>query len=127
MERGRDRGTPLHVAIVHGVDGIHYVAAADSAAVLTTELALYVERQAGMQLYAEDARAVRQMLSGGEADRAVRFYFDRVGVRWDREWLTKDVVTVARGRCGRGDIIPLFGPGSQVHESLHAAQEHTRG
>ena len=126
MERGRDRGTPLHVAIVHGVDGIHYVAAADSAALLTTELALYVERQAGMQLYAEDARSVMQMLSGGEADRAVRFYFDRVGVRWDREWLTKDVVTVARGRSGRGDIIPLFGP-SQVHESLQAAQERTRG
>lgn len=123
----RERGTPLHVAIVHGVDGIHYVVAADSAAALTSEIALYVERESGVQLYPEDARAVMRMLADGEDEKAVRFYFERVGARWDREWLTKDVVTVARGRSGRRDVIPLFGAGAPVHESLRTASEYTRG
>lgn len=102
------KGTMMHVGIVHGASGIHFVAAADTQAALMREVAGYVRRQALVQLYPQETAAVEQLLERCEEEAAVRFYFERVGARWDREWLTEDVVPIARTRGARGDVIPLF-------------------
>lgn len=57
-------------------------------------LAEYVRRQADLQLFAEDARLVAEMLSQCTTEAAVRFYFERVGERWDQEWLDEGTVPV---------------------------------
>ncbi len=108
MQANREQKGMMHVGIVHGVSGIHFVAAADSHAALVREVAGYVRRQAEVQLYASDAAAVTELLERSDDAGAVRVYFDRVGARWDREWLTSDVVPVARSWSGGGNVIPLF-------------------
>lgn len=83
------------VAVVHGEQRIHSIMAAPTAAELTERVADYVRENARVQLYASEAERVTAMLAAGATDAAVRYYFDRVGRKWDREWLHVDVVEAA--------------------------------
>lgn len=91
----------MHVGVVHGSGGIHFLAVADSRTDMMLKLSDYVRSQAVHQLYARDAAVVADLLERAEADAAVRFYFDHVGERWDRETLTLDVVAIGRTRDSR--------------------------
>lgn len=81
-----------YVAVVHGEQRIHSIMAAGTAEELTERVADYVRENARVQLYASEAERVLGLLAAGAVDPAVRFYFDRVGRKWDREWLHVDVV-----------------------------------
>lgn len=94
MREGETRRT-LHVGVVHGMGAVHFVAAADTRAELVREVAGYVRAQAEHQLYPEDAAVVAALFERADEEAAVRYYFDRVGERWDREWLTADEVALA--------------------------------
>lgn len=95
LRRTEETGTRMHVAVVHGTGGVHYVAAAQTRAALVRQVAGYVRDQADLQLYARDVAILTDMLQRQDEEGAVRFYFQRVGQRWDREWLKSEVVPVA--------------------------------
>ena len=95
MRSGHQQQTRMHVAVVHGKDGVHFVAAAETRAALVHQVAAYVRDQADLQLYARDVAILTDMLQRRDEEGAVRFYFQRVGQRWDREWLKSEVVVVA--------------------------------
>lgn len=90
----------VHVGIVRGAGGINFMAAAETRGALMRRLARYARSRADMQLYDEDARTLGRLVSAGSAEAAVRFYFERVGERWDREWLDEGTVPVAREEAG---------------------------
>lgn len=102
---GGKRVRNVHVAVVHGERRINLVAVAESRSALTARLAGYVRANAGLQLYPREARLVVDLLDRGAADGAVRFYFERVGRRWDREWLHTEVIE-AEPSAGRSISIP---------------------
>jgi hypothetical protein len=87
----------LHVAVVHGAQRIHFVAVAEGRAAVLRRIADYVRRQADTQLYPEDSRVLARLLAHEQVEPAIRFYFDRVGHRWDREWLDERAVAVTAG------------------------------
>jgi hypothetical protein len=87
----------LHVGIVHGVRRIHFVAAGESRTALLRGMAEYVATQVELQLYPEDAREINLLLDDGALEEAVRLYFERIGARWDREWLEGATVAVFTG------------------------------
>jgi hypothetical protein len=87
------------VGIVHGERCVHFVAVAETRAALHGRIAEYIRSHADTQLYAEDARIVSQLLERAEVQRAIRYYFDRVGDRWDREWLNEATVDMAAPRA----------------------------
>lgn len=89
----------LHVAIVYGVRHIHFVAVAESREALLARIAEYVRGQAETQLYAEDAWVLRRLLERENVEPAIRFYFEHVGERWDREWLDEGTVAAAAGEA----------------------------
>jgi hypothetical protein len=93
----------VHLGIVHGADGIHFVAAGETRDALLQRLAGYVWSHADLELYPDDARRLDRLLKTGAAEDAVRFYFDRVGQKWDREWLVEGVMPVAEHRSRPGD------------------------
>lgn len=91
----------MHVGVVHGDGGIHFLAVSDTRAGMMLKVAEYVGSQASHQLYAGDAAVVADLLERREPDAAVRFYFEHVGARWDRETLTMDVVPIGRSEAKR--------------------------
>jgi hypothetical protein len=93
----------VHLGIVHGADGIHFVAAGESRDALLQRLAGYVWSRADLELYPDDARRLGRLLKTGAAEDAVRFYFERVGRKWDREWLVEGIMPVAEHRPRPGD------------------------
>lgn len=84
-----------HVAVVHGEQRVHSIMAAATAEDLTERVAEYVRANAPQQLYALDRARVSALLASGATQAAIRYYFDRVGRKWDREWLHLDVVESA--------------------------------
>lgn len=77
----------LHYAIVSGPDGIHFAAAGPDEAKMFAGLIRYIEQRCGFTLWPRDAREVLAMLDAGRMADAIETYFDRVGDRWDREYL----------------------------------------
>jgi hypothetical protein len=85
----------LYVGIIHGVRSIHFVAAAENQPGMLGRIAEYVRAQADVQLYGSDARLLDALLQGEGVESAIRFYFERVGEKWDRQWLEVVRVPVA--------------------------------
>ena len=105
LRRTEEAGAEMHVAVVHGKDGVHYVAAAHTRAALVKRVADYVRAQADLQLYARDVAILTDMLQRGDHEGGVRFYFQRVGQRWDREWLKAETVAVATEASHRWRLV----------------------
>jgi hypothetical protein len=84
---GVERRAQIFVAVIHGRRYVHHVVVASSRSMLIRGLGRYVRDHARIQLRAEDSAKVEDLLIRGEAEHAVAFYMDRVGDRWDEEWL----------------------------------------
>jgi len=80
-----DRG--LHYAIVSGTDGIHFAASGADEDAMFAGLGRYLRQRCGFTLWPHDAREVIGLLDAGRITDAIAMYFDRVGDRWDREYL----------------------------------------
>jgi hypothetical protein len=77
----------VYRATVHSTDGVRFSARADGPEALTREILSYVRERCDSVLWAEDAEAVRKLMDQNRHDAAIALYFDRVGERWDEEWL----------------------------------------
>ena len=77
----------LHYAIVSGADGIHFAASGADEDKMFAGLVRYVRQRCGFTLWPHDAREVIALLDAGRMTDAIALYFDRVGDRWDREYL----------------------------------------
>ncbi len=95
---GRWQAKRLYVAVVHTPREVSYVAAATSHDALEQRLVGYVRERARWQLWPGDARHVEARLAAGNADGAIRLYFDFTGERWDEERLRIEVVDVVGAR-----------------------------
>jgi hypothetical protein len=84
----------LFVGVVHSVDGVRLIVAADTRRTLVEELAEYVREHGDHALRPHHARHVRGLLARGELEAAVEAYFALVGTRWDEEWLVTAVVAL---------------------------------
>lgn len=104
----------LFVAVVHSLDGVRFVAAADSRRELVMRLAEYVRQWGDHVLHQEHARHLRSLLARGEMEAAVELYFGLVGERWDDEWLVTTVVTTG----ARREAVAVVGEVALV-EALH--------
>jgi hypothetical protein len=89
------RASALHVAVVHSADGPSFTTVAASRASLIERLAAYVHDHAEDRLWPGDAARVCTLLESDAAEAAIEFYFDRVGSRWDDEWLVTTIVDPA--------------------------------
>lgn len=100
-------------AVVFAADGVRWHAATRTWDELERLLSEYVEAQAPAQLWPGEAAQVEEWFAAGERRRAIDYYFERVGVRWDFEalhvvapgWSTAPPVTAPRrdppaGRAG---------------------------
>lgn len=87
-----DDGGTLHVAVVYVLNEVRYVTAAATRAALAVRLADYVRRHAGDQLWPDDARRLRRLLTARRFEAAVEHYFASVGGRWDEERLVIEAV-----------------------------------
>jgi hypothetical protein len=77
----------LHYAIVSGPDGIHFAASGADQNKMFAGLVRYLRQRCGFTLWPRDAREVIALLDAGRTTDAIALYFDRVGDRWDREYL----------------------------------------
>lgn len=84
----------LHVAVVHSAGEVRLVTAAVSRSALDEALAEHVHKSARHQLWPEDARRVRRLLSNKQFASAVELYFASVGGRWDEERLFIEAISV---------------------------------
>jgi hypothetical protein len=82
---GVDQG--LHYAIVSGPDGIHFAASGPDENKMFAGLVRYIQQRCGFTLWPRDAGTVMTLLDAGRIADAIELYFDRVGDRWDREYL----------------------------------------
>jgi hypothetical protein len=90
----------VYVGIVHTADGVLYATVAESRAMLLERIVDHVCARAEDQLWPVHSRRLKQLLDAGEVESAVALYFERVGERWDEEWL----VTVAVDTIGVGAL-----------------------
>ena len=74
-------------AIVHGPDGVRYVATAQHPAALTGQILGYVKERCDFVLWPSVAREVRALIDGDKPYAAIATYFAQVGERWDEERL----------------------------------------
>lgn len=81
-----------HVVVVTASDGVLFTAVERSSEQATVRLGEYVRLRAQRNLWPTDAEAVMRLLDGDEIGPAVDMYFDRVGDRWDRELLHRQVL-----------------------------------
>jgi len=77
----------LHYAIVSGPDGIHFAAAGADEDKMFAGLVRYIKQRCGFTLWPPDAKEVTALIDGGQTAEAIELYFNRVGDRWDREYL----------------------------------------
>ena len=59
-------------------------------------LVRYIKQRCGFTLWPRDARTVISLLDAGRVTDAIEVYFDRVGERWDGEYLELVSHTPAR-------------------------------
>lgn len=88
----------LFVGVVHAVDGVRFVAAAESRRELVHRLAEYARRRGDDVLRPDHARYLRGLIARGELEAAVELYFGLVGERWDEEWLVTAVASTGDPR-----------------------------
>ena len=88
---------PLFVALVLAADGVLYAATAPSREASLRRVAEFVGSRLDTRLWPDDAAEVRALLADGRHGAAVSRYFDRVGRRWDEEWLVT-------ARVGPGEL-----------------------
>ena len=93
-------GGGLHYAIVSGPDGIHFAATGVDEDKMFAGLVRYIKQRCGFTLWPRDAREVLTLLDEGQLTDAIDMYFDRVGDRWDREYL--EIVPPARSARAAG-------------------------
>jgi hypothetical protein len=84
----------LFVGVVHAVDGVRLIVAADSRRELVWTLSEYAREHGDDVLRPDHARHLRNLLARGELEAAVELYFALVGRRWDEEWLVMAVVAL---------------------------------
>lgn len=92
---GRRTDIELHVALVASLDGLRFTAVDRSAEGLLQRLSEYVAANAHTGLWPDSARRVRLLLTQSDSAAAIQHYFDRVGDRWDPEYLHREVVQVS--------------------------------
>jgi len=80
-------GNGLHYAIVSGPDGIQFAASGPDEDKMFAGLVRYIKQRCGFTLWPRDAKAVMTLLDAGHTSDAIDLYFDRVGERWDSEYL----------------------------------------
>ena len=78
---------PQYTAVVHAIDGVRFVTTASSRSTLFERLGDYVLTNAEYRLWPADSIVVVDKFRRGELEAAVECYFNRVGSRWDAEWL----------------------------------------
>jgi hypothetical protein len=95
-DRSPDRVTEdlLLVGVIHTTDAIRRIIAARSEEELSRQLASYVRTAAAERLWPKDAEQVEQAMVRGDVEFGVATYFERVGDRWDPEWLVVDRLEV---------------------------------
>ena len=84
----------LYVALVQASDGVRLSTVTSTRAELVRQLADYVRERSAMALWEADSRRVQLLLHEGRLARAIREYFERVGNRWDEEWLVTTRIRV---------------------------------
>ncbi len=89
--------TMMHVAAVVAYDGVRFSCARASRPELIRELAAYVRTRAADQLWPEEAARVNALLEARQLERAISDYFERVGRRWDTEWLLVEATPTSNG------------------------------
>jgi hypothetical protein len=80
-------GNGLHYAIVSGPDGMQFAAAGADEDEMIAGLVRYIKQRCGFTLWPRDAGEVMALLDAGQTADAIDLYFDRVGDRWDSEYL----------------------------------------
>jgi hypothetical protein len=94
--RGGQAGTlrrpAVHVAAVIGGGEVRFLTAAPTRASLMELLAGYVLQHADGMLRPDAVLELRRLISAGRTAEAVRFYFERVGERWEKEYLCCETI-----------------------------------
>ena len=80
-------------AVVHGPEGVRFVATGGSPEQVTAELEDYVLARCDDVLWPSAARRARELIEAGDPDAAIAAYFANVGSRWDEERLAIHVAT----------------------------------
>jgi len=93
---GQGRTKVLHVAVVYAKDGIRLLTASHSARIVSERVAACIAIQAEALLWPADAQQVHSLLEIGRTEEAIAWYFDRVGERWEREYLHREEVDAGR-------------------------------
>jgi hypothetical protein len=88
-------GAPrVHLAVVHGPHEVYSVMAARDRDALLRRLAHRLRDDVELQLFPQDADRFRALVDEARFETAVRFYFERVGRKWDPARLKLETVDV---------------------------------
>ena len=85
-----------YTAIIHGADGIRFLAASQCPDELTAEVVEYIRGRCDDVLWPDNARQVRDLIDDGWPHAAIAVYFANVGERWDAERLELGGLSFAR-------------------------------
>ncbi|HEY7394508.1 MAG TPA: hypothetical protein VH559_06675 [Gemmatimonadaceae bacterium] len=77
------------MALVCAADGVLLVLVDDTQEELDRRLAEWAADRAACVLWPADARRMHDFVRRGLIAESIRWYFTRVGQRWDREWLLR--------------------------------------
>lgn len=88
------------IAVVHASDAVLFVAAGRDRTDVMSRLADWVAEQAPLHLWDGDAQTLNVLVSRGDVEGAVQFYFHalegpRSRIRWERQWLVMQTVSVS--------------------------------
>lgn len=88
------------IAVVHASDAVLFVAAGGDRTDVMPRLADWVAEQAPLHLWDEDAQTLNVLVSRGDVEGTVQFYFHalegpRSRIRWERQWLVMQTVSVS--------------------------------
>lgn len=90
-----DWARTVHVAVVSAADGPVTTLASRSSKGLEEQVFRYVEKNAALKLWPDDARKVVEFGRAGKKGTAITLYFRQVGQRWDPEQLHRNMVELA--------------------------------
>jgi hypothetical protein len=98
----------LCIAVVHASDAVLFVAAGRDRRDVMPRLADWVAEQAPLHLWDEDTQSLNLLVSRGDLEAAVRFYFHALEgprIRWERQWLIMQTVSVSERSPPRRDRV----------------------